>query len=431
MTRAGLVAWCAVALAWRLLLAARTPVPSEDGASYLWMAQRFAAGEAGAALGEVFPPGLPLLVAPWVALGADPLRAAQVVLALAGALWVVAVARLAERLVAGSGPWAAAIAAFFGQAARACAEVYTEPAFLLPATLAAHAGADRRWWRLGVLAGAAAWLRPEALALPVGFALAAPRAAWRALVPAAAAVVALAAWRATGGSAFELVPKLGFVWRASVPGGGASWWDNLLGLPGAWLEAFGVAGVLALPAVLRLPRGAGPLLLALGGGVLAVVLYVPRQRFLLSWSFVVVPLAAAALARLPRGVALAACGAAVAGGAWKGLHTVDPDRLAERAVGEWLAGELAPNERVTGDLARVIWYAGRQPPPPRHFAAHELMLQALEPGVRFVVLGGRRATTPVVAQALSEQYREVAPAVGDDVAPLLATRPIRVLRRND
>ena len=424
-------AWFGVALAWRLLLAARTPVPSEDGASYLWMAQRFAEGDAAAALGEVFPPGLPLLVAPWLALGADPLRAAQVVLAVAGALWVVAVARLAERLAPGSGWWAAPLAAFFGQAARAAAEIYTEPAFLLVATLAAYAGVERRWWRLGLLAGAAAWLRPEALALPVAFVLLAPRAAWRALVPAAAAVLVLAAWRAACGIPFELVPKLGFVWRTSVPGGGASWWQNLGDLPGVWFEAFGIAGLLALLALPRAPRGAGPLLLALGSGVLAILLYVPRQRFLLSWAFVIVPLAAAALARLPRGIALAACGVAVAGGAWKSLHTVEPDRLAERAVGEWLATELGPNERVTGDLARVIWYAGRQPPPPRHFAAHELMLQALEPGVRYVVLGGRRETTPVVVAALAEQYREVVPALGDEVAARLESRPIRVLRRND
>ena len=63
--------WCVVAAAivWRWLLAVRTPVPSEDGVSYLWMAQRFAAGDFARGLGEVFPPGFPLLLSPWLWVG--------------------------------------------------------------------------------------------------------------------------------------------------------------------------------------------------------------------------------------------------------------------------------------------------------------------------------------------------------------------------
>ncbi|MHC5071182.1 MAG: hypothetical protein ACYTGO_11930, partial [Planctomycetota bacterium] len=54
--------WTLVALGflWRVLIAALTVVPSEDGANYLWMAERFAAGDATGALSEVFPPLMPL-----------------------------------------------------------------------------------------------------------------------------------------------------------------------------------------------------------------------------------------------------------------------------------------------------------------------------------------------------------------------------------
>jgi hypothetical protein len=64
-----LLALFAVGLAWRALVAALTPLPSEDGASYLWMAERFAAGEPAQALDEVFPPLTSLLIAGPVALG--------------------------------------------------------------------------------------------------------------------------------------------------------------------------------------------------------------------------------------------------------------------------------------------------------------------------------------------------------------------------
>ena len=48
----------AAGFALRLLVSVLTPVPREDGANYLWMAERFASGEAGLALSEVFsPPG--------------------------------------------------------------------------------------------------------------------------------------------------------------------------------------------------------------------------------------------------------------------------------------------------------------------------------------------------------------------------------------
>src|SRR5262245_48685597 len=76
---------CALGLSWRLVIAARTPLPSEDGVNYLWMAERFAQLDARAALSEVFPPLLPLLTALPVKLGIDPFRAAQLVLCACGA----------------------------------------------------------------------------------------------------------------------------------------------------------------------------------------------------------------------------------------------------------------------------------------------------------------------------------------------------------
>ena len=67
------------------------------------MPERFAAGNATAALDEVFPPLMPLLLAPLIWLGADPFRGSQILLALAGALAVIPTARASEAMLSGSG----------------------------------------------------------------------------------------------------------------------------------------------------------------------------------------------------------------------------------------------------------------------------------------------------------------------------------------
>jgi len=210
-TPLGLLPLATALAAWCLVLARRSPVPSEDGVSYLWMAERFAAGELVAATGPVFPPGYPLLLAPLVAAGLAPAGAAHVVgaLALAATLWPLA--RLAESL---GGRTAARAAVWLFVALpllpRLAAECYSEPPFLLLMAHGALAATRQRWGVVGLCAAAAFWIRPEGSLLAASYALAAPRSAWRTLLPVGAGVLALAALRALSGHGFDPLPIHGF-----------------------------------------------------------------------------------------------------------------------------------------------------------------------------------------------------------------------------
>ncbi len=434
MSTRGHVALVALlAQAWRIVLCARTPVPSEDGVSYLWMGERFAAGDFAAPLGEVFPPLLSLLAAPWIALGVDAWVATQVALALAGAASVWACARLAAALAGDAGQarafaFAAAwLTAFAALPARFCAEVYTEPLFVLVIALAAHAGVHSRWLVCGVWTGVAFWLRSEALVLPLALACA-RRGAWRALLPAGAAVMLLASLRAWAGHGFDLVPKLSFNWGKSAVGDSlAALGAGLVDLPGAWFEAFGVAGALALVgfAVRGTPAARG-LRLALLFAVLVVVAFATRRRFLVAWWPLVVTFAGVGLATLPPRARVAVLVAAVALGGVLGLRTTDENRVAEREVGRALAARLAPGEAIVSDLARVLYFAGQRPLPPRHLAPEEVVAMANAANVRFVVLGARRSGFDAVRAGLPGF--DSAPLL-PDLAELVAARGLAVLAR--
>ncbi|HLU39740.1 MAG TPA: hypothetical protein VK081_10160 [Planctomycetota bacterium] len=447
--RLQLAALVLVAFAYRIVLAALTPVPSEDGASYLWMAQAFAAGDFRAPLGEVFPPLLPLAIAPLIALPVpcalclphgtgDPAElaffAGQCLLAALGALSVLPIARLAAvvsdgapRMVLAAG----VLAALPGLPARFCAEIYTEPAFALLVACAALAGLRGAFWRCGLLAGAAFWLRPEALLLPVAFCLSGTARAWRSLVPAGAAVLALAAWRHAAGHGFDLLPKLAFNW-GKANAGAADWLAaaarDLLALPPAWLEAFGGAGVLALGGLVVARRNAAarPLLLALLLGVLVVIAFAVRRRFLVAWWPLLVPLAVVALARLPQRWHLPLVALAAALGVAVGLRTTDSNRIAERDVARFVVGRLRPGEDFFTELPRVRLYAGRRPLPPRHLRADEIVAHARAPEVRYLVLLSGRATTPAVCAALPE-FRPL--ALPGPLAGLAAARGLEVRAR--
>jgi hypothetical protein len=409
-----------VALLWRALLAARTPIPSEDGVNYLWSAERFALGDFASGLAEVFPPLLSLLVAPFVALGLDPFRAAQGVLCVLGALGAAATLRLGERLAPGTGPWLAPAAIAGGLPARLCAEVYTEPAFSLLGALAGLAALENRPWRLGLCAGFAFWLRPEAALFVLGFLVPYPRLALRAAIPFSGSVLALASCRAACGHGFDPLPKLPILLEKSFS-------LDVLGLATAWLEAFGPLGACALallwprPQRSPLSKVACSLAWMLVLMALVLLLYVPRKRFLGAWGFAVLPLAALWLRTLPwPRVAAALWLAAIAHGALTGWRTTDLDRVAEQEVGLWLRGQLAAHETVTGDMTRVVYFAGRRPLPPRHFSAAELIANARAQGVRFVVLGSRRATTTEVVSGLAPEFA---------VEKVVEERGITVLRR--
>ncbi len=435
LPRRRLLHFVLAAFGLRVFASALAPIPAEDAANYLWMAQRFAAGDAAAALTEVFPPLLSLLTAPFLLLPIDPFRAGQLVTAVCGALLVWPLVRLVERTEPGQGLPAAVLATIAPLVVRYGAEVYSEPVFLLAAAASMGAALDRRPALAGTLAGVAFWARPEALALGLAPLVISGRRGIVALVPLAASAIGLAAWRSSAGMPFELLPKLGL---HAVRGDGAfdgaqlhvgQLFEHVLVLPGIWLEAFQLAGALALFGLWHARRD--PSLrahrLVLLVGVLAILLFLPRRRFLISWFFVVLPFAVRGLRSLPERGRWPTLFVAGLTGLFASLKIGETDRIGERQVGEYVGARLEADETVAGDMTRVLWFAGARPLPPRHFSVDELVERAQEPSVRFVVLGAGREGTTQVEQALAPAFtRYVLPEVEQRAAYL---RGILVLER--
>lgn len=432
------VALCAAAAAvWIVALILARPVPSEDGVSYLWMAERFAMGEWRDALSTVFPPGFPLLIAPLIAAGLPLEAAADAVNTAAFALTVWPLAAIARRLVpAVSGADLAACVLFWSGSllTRVAAEVYSEPAFLLLMAWGTAAGLAGRHGLCGALAGAAFWIRPEGLLLAASFALARPREGWRALLGAALGVALLGALRWHAGHGFDPLPLLAFhEGRDDLPQRGAVL-TNLLALPGAWLEAFGLVGLVLLAWLVPRARRSLPSAPALWWQIalqlLVVCTFVVRRRFLLSCAVPVVALAGAAVARLrpaPRAAVLLV--AVLAGGIGAFTGGIDADRVAERDLGVWLGERLRPGERVTGDLTRVVWFAGQRPLPPRHFDVDELRAMATHDDVRYFVFSARsrRDSSRRIEGALEGLFGRL--PLPEPLAAACAERGIVVLAR--
>lgn len=407
------------AAAWILVLAARTPVPSEDGVSYLWLAQQFAAGGWREALASVFPPGFPLLCAPGIACGLDPERVALGVGlgCVVAALWPVW--RVAEHFAVRAGLQAAILWACTPLLPRLAAETYSEPPFLLCMAWGTWCGVRGRWWWLGMCAGVAFWIRPEGLLLVGAFGLAAPRQAWRAALPAFACVLALAVLRAVAGHGFDPLPLHGFhEQRFDLPERG-DLLANLLQVPGGWLEAFGVAALLPLGLLWRRPEGPAGRCALVWGVLLQIAVvctFVVRRRFFVSAAVPALVLGALALAAWPRRIRVTALLLATALGLGSAFFgTIEPDRLAERELGAWLRTQLLPGRTATGDLPRVLWFAGQPPPPPRHFTADELRAFAAPPAVQFVVLSARSQRS---------SSRQAPSQLPPDFTPFLLPEPV-------
>src|SRR5262245_29300257 len=146
----------------------RTAVPGRDGAAYLWMAERAAAGDFGALFQTVFHPLYPALVGALlkIAPALDPVAAGQVVACGLGALavlplWAVARALSGDRAAFWCG-FAYATGAWF---ARTPAECMSEGPFYLGAAVWAHALLGRRPMLAGAAAAFAYLARPEGIAL--------------------------------------------------------------------------------------------------------------------------------------------------------------------------------------------------------------------------------------------------------------------------
>lgn len=386
-------------IGWHLLLFLRTPVPSEDGVSYLWMAERFAAADWHGGFGTVFPPGWPLLLAPWLALGLPPELASLLLatVAVVATLWPVAA--LAARLAPGHERVAALAAAGLFAASpllgRLAVEVFSEPAFLWVMAWGTWFGLGGRSVALGVCAAVAFWIRPEGVLLVPALALAAPtwRSAARRLAVATtialAGVLLLALCRWLAGHGFDPLPIHAFHESRDELDQRGAWFANLLDIPGPWLEAFGVSGLLCLAA---LGARLWPLRAAVLLQIAVVLTFVVRRRFFVSAAVAVHCLAALALLRCPPALrratlALAGLHALLAG--WHG--GIDPDRAVDRSLGQYLQGQLRPDDRIATDLPRVVYFAGRQPPEPRRPDLAQLAVRAATDDVAVVVLSQRLA----------------------------------------
>ncbi|MBL8751485.1 MAG: hypothetical protein JNK78_20190 [Planctomycetes bacterium] len=399
----------AAALVWRLVLVLRTPVPSGDGCSYLWIARQIAEGRVALGLSEVFPPGFPLLCAPFLALGGDDWTVGACVCVVAAALTVWPLVRIADLLRPGAGVSAAILWVSSSLLARNAAEVFSEPTYLLAMAIGTLCGLRAQWWRLGIWSGIAFWIRPEGLVLAAAFVLVERRRALVALVPVVLAVAALAAFRWWHGQGFDPLPILAFHTneRDDLPERGAVF-ANLVQVPLRWFEAFGGAGVLPLllfvPA-LRSGRPAGALVWQVAMQIGAICTFVTRRRFLLSAAVPVIALAgvaAAALAPRTRRIVLVLLVAFEGVTAWRGV--TDADRVAERQVGEYFGQELRPGERIVTDLTRILWFAGQRPLWPRHFRVEELVALAAAPDSRFVALREKHESFPEIAKGIESGW---------------------------
>lgn len=425
--------WLAAVLLafWSLVLAWRSPLPSEDGVSYLWIAERFAAGDFTAALSTVFPPGYPLLLAPWIRLGGNGETVAHWfgAICLAATLWPLA--RLATFAGAATVWPVVLLFAASPLPPRLVAEVYSEAPYLLLMAWGAFFGVHGRMLAMGACAAMAFWIRPEGSLLAASFVLVTPRSSWASLVPVAIGVLALAAWRWSVGHGFDPLPIHAFhEGRDDLPERGQVL-QNLLAVPGPWFEGLAFAGALVLPALFRPgTRRLWPFVWQVALQVGVILTFVVRRRFFVSCAVAVHVLAGTVLARFPRrhrhALLAVALGIGLVSG-WNG--GIDRDRAVERDIGVWLRPQLAAADRLVSDLPRVVFFAGQPPLPPRHFTLEQMLGQIAGADVAWVVVRDRSERVPFaeLAPELGKRFDRV--VLPDELAKAAASRGVAVFRR--
>lgn len=431
-----------IAFAWRMLISSLTVVPGRDAVNYLWMSERFLDGDSASALGEVFPPGWSLLMAPFVSLaqwiGLEAFRGAQLANAILGALSVWPILRCAERF----GPsvlrligW---LLVFAPLSVKFGAEALSEPSTQLFLGLGLWAGLGGRSFAAGLFTAVAFAIRPEALALGLALTLARPKAAPWLLLPTALVVVALGYWRQSCGYGFEPIPKFGFHDRydlGAFTGESIDWSllaNNVWRLPFLFVEALQGLGVLALCGAylgFRRRRVRVPITALLFASV-AICGFIAKRRFFVPWLPAVVVLATYALRRLPATWRLAIFTPAMIFSVLAGLDPQPDDRWAERTVGRHLGSLLEPGQTVTGDQTRVVYFAGCRPLPPRHYDADEIVGWARDESVQFVVLtdyGRTESISERVREDLNEEFTTL--PMPEDVRNAAEWRRLIILRR--
>lgn len=423
------VAWVpwllfAGALALRAFGCAAASVPGWDGISYLWIAGECAHGRFEALYATVFHPLYPLLVAPGLAVApeVEPQRIGQITAALPAALAVVPLWHATRTLFcARTALWSGVLYTIGTWFVRHPAECMSEgPFYLLVASwLLALLEPRRRSATAGAFAGLAFLTRPEGGALALVGAVhlwcaGARRQAVRHAAVAAAIGLLYPLGALAAGEGFVLTPKAAFNWDVGAGGAGnplVYYAVELARLPGIAFEGLGYAVTpLALAGVLLLRprRAADPrwlLLVPFLLQCLVVPLLRSHYRFVSGFGLLLLPHAGhalvalrGALARRARWLPLLAT-IAVFGAEAKLYLATPPDRSIERDLGRALGAELSPGQTLVSDMARVDYYAGLPPPPPRRLEPDALLRAAAEPHCRFVAL--RRGRTALAPDALA------------------------------
>lgn len=408
-----------------LWVSVRTVVPGRDGVSYLWMGESSALGNIEALWSTVFHPLYPglirMVLRSWP--GLDVELAGQLVACGAASLAVFPLWALCRNLHGPRAAWWATLCYAIGTwFTRHPAECLSEgPFFLLVVLWAWLLARPEPLAVLAGLAGALAYLtRPEGAALMV----LAPLWLWRgrrdgalameAILGAAPIAGLLPLGYAIWGDGFTLTPKAWFNWSVgagdAAAGGAAHVLAELADLPGVAFEELGfvVLPLVVAGLIMRRPRGwQDPAWLLVVPFVLqcaVVPLLQSHHRFLAGFGVLLLPFAGVAAAvawsalarRGPRWlpwllpVALIVADARV-------VLPRNADREIERELGRHLGILLRPDETVASDMPRLVWFAGRRPPPPRRIGAEELLRAAADPRCGAVVWVAER--TPGVDPA--------------------------------
>lgn len=462
-----------LALAIRLLVAARVFIPGRDGATYLWMAERVAAGDFGASFQTVFPP-----VYPWTTAlvlralpGIDTVWAGQVAAGGLGALAVFPLWSIARRFAGIEGAWLACLFYAFGTwFARHPADCMSEGPFYLLVALVVdgllRGPTMRTTVLLGLLVGLAFGTRPEGAGLLV---VGAP---WLWLRDRRAALVlgavgglsclAFAVGYSVYGEGFTLTPKATFNWAVGAgrgEGGGALFYlEHLLRIPGHVFESVGYAAtaLAGIGAFARRDRIASlrqrlrsdeALLLSLFA-LQALVIPLVRStiRFVSAYGMLLLPFAMDGVRWVrarwwPKQVWGKALLVLVAFGPDLARIPVPQreDKTIERDLGAYLRERMQPGELLASaerrarssvdlpfSMCRIEFFVGQQPAPPRPLDPSEVLAMAGDPRTRFCLIAGENpGVTPADVEILGFRPHELPP----DLAARAAKRSIAVFER--
>lgn len=370
-----------LALAWALLrypFLGNFDLVSYDGTFYITQAREILAGHPGA--GGAFPPGYPIAVALFHAAFHDGVRAAQAVSLLASLAATGLLYHLARQVLPRPVAIACALAyAVDPLAARLSLSTMSESLYVAWVLAAMLARARGRRAAAGLLLGAAAVTRPEALGIAVAVA---GYDVWRRRRPAET-VVMLACFTAVyslnwivpaaGGAAVELVPKasqlgLGVRTAGQPLSAGSLLEQYALRLPIDLALLFrysaGLAFVLAVVGIVRRPGFVLAALVPLAVNPLFTVRSEPRfiapfVPFVLLYAFVGASTLHGPRARRFMIVLLAAF--AVAGVAVNSTtvrRAPSPDVETARRAGLRLAGHIEPGARIADRKPFLAFYAG-------------------------------------------------------------------------